>query len=106
MLATFVGKCKKIVFQLDIIHEYNHYTGGIHLVDQVRQVCPSLHKTIKWYKKLFLHMIDITIYDCLIIWKALNLEGRGPYLNFRLRIAHSLIEEYHVQCPLHSEGKK
>jgi hypothetical protein len=50
--------------------------AGADLVDQITQAYSSMSKTIKWYKKLFLHMLDITIYNSIIIWTALNPEKK------------------------------
>jgi hypothetical protein len=72
------------------------------MIDQVTRVCPSMLKTIKLNKKRFLYMLDITIFCSLVIRTALNPRKN----NFRLRIAHSSIEEHHVLRPVHSGGEK
>ena len=63
---------KTTLFKPDLIHDYNMNKGGVDLVDQFTQAYPSIRKTIKWYKKLFLHMLDITLYNSLVIWRTLN----------------------------------
>ncbi|KAJ4437804.1 hypothetical protein ANN_13742 [Periplaneta americana] len=66
-----IGK-ERPQFKPDIIHEYNMNMGGVDLADQVTQAYPSMRKTIKWYKKLFLRIMDITLYNSLVIWKVVN----------------------------------
>ena len=41
-------------FKPDVVQEYNMNMGGLDLVDQVTKGYPSMQKTIKWCKKLFL----------------------------------------------------
>ena len=99
-------KTKMSIFKSNLIHEYNKNMGGVDLVDQVTQAYPSMRKTIKWYKKLFLHILDITIYNSLVVWRALNPQKRMSYLEFRLAIVQSLIQNHHVERPLHTGGRK
>lgn len=97
---------KMTLFKPDLIHDYNMNMGGVDLVDQVTQAYPSMRKTIKWYKKLFLHMLDITLYNSLVIWRNLNPHKRMTYLDFRLAVARKLVEEHHIQRPIHTGGRK
>ena len=80
--------------------------GGVDLVDQVTQAYPSMRKTIKWYKKLFLHMMDITLYNSLVIFKVLNPGKKMSYLDYRLAVARALIQENYIERPIHTGGKK
>jgi hypothetical protein len=66
------SKTELQIFKPDIIDEYNQYIGVVYLVDQVTQAYPSMCKTIKWYKKLFLHMLYTTVCNSFVIWRTLN----------------------------------
>ena len=43
-----------------VIVDYNNSdTGGVDKLDQMTEPYLSTHKTIKWYKKVFRHLLDV-----------------------------------------------
>jgi len=43
-----------------VIVDYNNSdTGGVDKLDQMTEPYLSTHKTIKWYKKVFQHLLDV-----------------------------------------------
>ncbi|XP_042601397.1 piggyBac transposable element-derived protein 4-like [Cyprinus carpio] len=50
---------------------YNQYMGGVDLSDQLLQYYTAQHKTLKWYRKIFLHFLDIAATNSYMIHKEL-----------------------------------
>jgi len=52
-----------------VILDYNMYMGGVDKLDQMLETYLSLRKTVKWYKKFFQHLLDVTVYTSFVLFK-------------------------------------
>ena len=55
-----------------VVHEYNHYMLGVDKLDQLMTYYSFLHKSIKWWRKLFFWMLEVVVVrrtkrrDCIV----------------------------------------
>lgn len=72
--------------------DYNQNMGLIDKSDMQISFTDSARKSSKWYKKLFFHVIDMTVYND-IIYKTKT--GKTMQLSqFRLQVIRQLLEEF------------
>ena len=80
------------------IVQYNKCMRAVDQVDMQISFSDCLRKTIKWYKKLFFHLLDITVQNSYVMFQ-MNNEKNLELSEFRLRLARELIEQYGSKRP-------
>ena len=89
---------KNLKKKLLCITQYNKSMRAVDQVDMQNGFSECLEKTIKWYRKLFFHLFDITVQNSSAMFKMKN--GKNLVLSeFRLQLARELIEEYRSKRP-------
>ena len=68
---------------------YNRLMGGVDRSDQLAANHRSARKSIKWYKKLFFYLVDLTLVNCHTL--SLALGHRGSFLDFRRELSRELL---------------
>ena len=69
------SKTEQIVKPL-CITECNQYMSGVDRMDQMISYYPFTRKTIKWPKKVFFYLLEISLYNSFVIFKAKNCQTK------------------------------
>ncbi|KAG5865977.1 hypothetical protein JTB14_011972 [Gonioctena quinquepunctata] len=85
------------------IAEYNEYMSGIDLQDQMMAYYPSHRKTIRWYKKVGIHIIEMMLYKSFMIYNKHSVQ-KMSYLDFRQSIIDVFLPESAEKVPVIREA--
>ena len=72
--------------------------GAVDHVDMQISFSECIGKSIKWYKKIFIHLLDMTVYNAFIIYKIQN-NTSYQLFDFRLEIIREILTKYGAQRP-------
>lgn len=75
------------------IQSYSQHMGGIDRADKAMTYYMVLHRTCKWWKKVFFYLLEVCFCNSLIIWRASH-EKRINAEQFRLRVIHGMLHGY------------
>lgn len=70
---------------------YNKSMSGVDRQDQMMAYYPCSRKTIFWYKKLFLHVIQMSLINAYYLYNHYSHGNRGRLYEFRLAVIGSLL---------------
>ena len=68
--------------------------GGVDRSDQGMWYYLNIHKTLKWWKKVFVYILEVSYVNSWIIWKALHPGTRQRPEKFCFAIVDGLLEGY------------
>lgn len=72
------------------IAAYNNNMGGVDRADQMVSYYSSPRKTIRWYKKVLFHLLDLSVWNSYFIYKQFH--TKGSFIDFRENLIKSLIQ--------------
>ena len=76
------------------ISDYNSFMGGVDITDQhISYYSLTQRRTLKWWKKIFWRMIDISILNSWIIFRT-NIKDSdiSSHREFRIALVHELVQ--------------
>lgn len=77
------------IMKPNCIVEYNKNMGGVDNVDRQLALAQSIRKALKWYRKLFFHLVDLCLINAHALYK-LN-ENITSFTDFRMSIINDLV---------------
>jgi len=77
----------------DCIIKYNESMGSVDKTDMLLSSVECVCKTIKWYKKVYFHLIDMSLLNVYSSYKQVT--GKNPLLaDFQLELIRQIIDRY------------
>ena len=79
----------------EVVQDYNLHMLGVDKLDQLMSYYSFLHKSIKWWRKVFFWVLEVAVINTYIVYKELALRRRErpiSHLAFRRRLIDSLSE--------------
>lgn len=76
------------------VSTYNDHMSGVDRCDQMTATYSSPRKTIRWYKKVFFHLLDVTVWNAFYLTRKFCKGNSRKYrfLNFRDDLIKRLIQ--------------
>ncbi|XP_072161371.1 piggyBac transposable element-derived protein 4-like [Bemisia tabaci] len=87
------------------IVNYNKNMGAVDKTDMLLSSIESVRKTVKWYKKVFFHLLDLAILNAYVLYKSVTKKKISLH-QFRLNLIDQLIAEHKVDNVSQKGGKK
>lgn len=82
------GQAKKKTIE---VSEYNKFMSGIDKSDQMIAYYSTPKKTIRWYKKVFFHLLDMMVWNAYYMFKK-YCNSNTTLLSFRESIINSYLQ--------------
>lgn len=77
----------------ECVVSYNNNMGAIDKTDMLLSSTECVRCTMKWYKKLFFHVIDMSLLNAYSAFKTVN--GKNiPLADFQLTLVNEIIKKY------------
>lgn len=91
-MKEYVNKRNKTVNKPLPVLKYNSFMSGIDRKDQMMAYYPCEKKTLRWYKKLFVHYCQMMLLNSYMLWCKYTVEKKMPFYDFRLICIKKLLE--------------
>ena len=75
-----------------MVDQYNTYMGGVDKGDQLMSYYGFSHRTIKWWRRAFFHLVENAIVNAYILYRLSTQQGRKlDHKHFRIELAKQLL---------------
>ena len=75
-----------------VVDQYNSFMGGVDRNDQLLSYYGFAHRTVKWWKRLFLHLLDIAVINSYTMYTESRQDKRLlTHKEFRISLAKALL---------------
>ena len=75
------------------INDYNAHISGVNQVDQMISYYPCTQKFLKWTKKVFYYLMEISVHSSLILYKTMTTATKNLTLHeFQLKSVKTTLQ--------------
>ena len=78
----------------DIVTKYNKYMGGSDLAAQLCQYYTHHHRSLKWWKRVFVNILDICLLNANVVYNSIPSNDRVSSLDFRVKVIEGLLSTH------------
>ncbi|RVE41260.1 hypothetical protein evm_014089 [Chilo suppressalis] len=83
------------VMKPQAVLDYSKNMGSIDTADMLLSSIQCIRKTVKWYKKLFLHIIDMHVLNSFFSFRQIKNMPNLHFSQFQLSLIRQIIENFH-----------
>ena len=77
-----------------MVEQYNQYMGGVDKSDQLLSYYGFCHRTVKWWRRGFFHLLDMAVVNAYVLYTLSEHTGRKlTHEQFRIELAKGLLME-------------
>ena len=87
------------IFKPEPVVQYTSKLGGVDKGDQLMSYYSFLHRSVKWWRKLFVHMLNMLMLNAFILHNKFATE-KTTHEGFREAVMKNLVEEGIKTCNL------
>ncbi|CAF3240747.1 unnamed protein product [Rotaria sp. Silwood2] len=80
------------------IIDYNSKMGTVDKADMQISFVECVRKSVKWYKKLFFHLLDISVFNSYLLYK-MKTRKKLQFIDFRLQLIREILQVYSTPKP-------
>ena len=99
------GYRDRVVAKPMMVVDYVNYMGGVDLSDQLVQYYSCLRKTVKWWRKLFFHLLQLSVLNAYITYLKYGRQ-KITHFAFMKYLIMNLCEESAASCPTPTPQRK
>ena len=75
-----------------MVEEYNQYMGGVDKTDQLLSYYGFPHRTVKWWRRAFFHLLDMAVVQAYTLYRQSQQSTRHlSHVQFRVELAKQLL---------------
>jgi len=86
-------KTGRPILKPSVVVNYNRVMRAVDKTDMILNSINTIRKTLKWYKKLFFHMLNLSIYNAYILYKITS-KKNIIFAKFHLRLIREILLKY------------
>ncbi|KAI4478521.1 hypothetical protein M0804_011844 [Polistes exclamans] len=84
----------KVIHKPVCVLDYNNSMGAVDKADMVISTVNSIHKSLKWYRKFFFHLVNICVWNAYCLYKHKTKQPISM-AKFHLQLIKEILEKYH-----------